>query len=325
MDAVQTLWEGIFISLETHLSCPSFLSPSNSLKPQLTRPPNLQHTMAIISSLRPLSFLLATTLHSLPTIAVSNINNRDDNIMTEQWLIPRLDMHFMSSSTDEPGTASFLSSIDFDIVLPIRQGPFDSNKPSTSVSGPANKTITCTTMFASGTLPEEDMLCTGDGLGENEYVVFGMREFSELGARRVEISFVLEVWRVLMSGGDDGNSNIKTTTILNARRAITANDPHEPTSFLTCLQGAPGDGNRCRIKSYMSVSEELTLDAEGVVVREKEVLELGPDGAAGTFLNVAKRLERDMEEEKKVDVHVVEEEEVGVEVGEEIRNPIAPY
>jgi hypothetical protein len=33
-------------------------------------------------------------------------------------------------------------------------------------------------------------------------------------------------------------------------QAITANDPREDTSYLTCLEGPPMDGLRCSIKSY---------------------------------------------------------------------------
>jgi hypothetical protein len=181
--------------------------------------------MLILTSLLPLSLLLSTPTHSLPTLAVTNINDDDDNLITESWLIPRLDMHFMSSHTDEPGTRHFPSSIDFDIVIPVQPAAEDHKHRSTgdgpapvSAFGPASKTVTCSTTFASGTLPEEDTACTGEGLGEFEHVVFGMRPFSELGVRRAEISFVLDVWRVVVRGGpedEDGNSTGYVTLLLS--------------------------------------------------------------------------------------------------------------
>ena len=40
---------------------------------------------------------------------------------------------------------------------------------------------------------------------------------------------------------------------------ITANDPSEDTSFLTCLQGRPYDGLRCGIGSFLSTRRELDV------------------------------------------------------------------
>ena len=44
--------------------------------------------------------------------------------------------------------------------------------------------------------------------------------------------------------------------------AITANDPKEPSSYLTCLLGAPFDGLRCKIGGMMSVKKYLIIEAE---------------------------------------------------------------
>jgi hypothetical protein len=46
---------------------------------------------------------------------------------------------------------------------------------------------------------------------------------------------------------------------LEGEIAITANNPSEPSSYLTCLLGRPYDGHRCEIKSYMSVRTELVI------------------------------------------------------------------
>lgn len=42
---------------------------------------------------------------------------------------------------------------------------------------------------------------------------------------------------------------------------ITANNPHEPSSYLTCMNGAPFDGLRCTIHGMMSVNKDLVLEA----------------------------------------------------------------
>jgi len=59
--------------------------------------------------------------------------------------------------------------------------------------------------------------------------------------------------------GSDGRA-----TILNGATAITANDPQEPTSYLTCLLGRPFDGLRCQIGSYLSVRKELVVEGSEV-------------------------------------------------------------
>jgi hypothetical protein len=45
---------------------------------------------------------------------------------------------------------------------------------------------------------------------------------------------------------------------------ITANDPSEKSSYLTCLGGAPYDGLRCNIGSYLSVRTELVIEGTSV-------------------------------------------------------------
>lgn len=43
--------------------------------------------------------------------------------------------------------------------------------------------------------------------------------------------------------------------------AITANDPQEPTSYLTCLLGPPLDGLRCKIHGMLSTNKDLIIEA----------------------------------------------------------------
>ena len=58
---------------------------------------------------------------------------------------------------------------------------------------------------------------------------------------------------------DDGRASL-----LNGATAITANDPQEPTSYLTCLLGRPFDGLRCQVGSYLSVRKELVVEGSEV-------------------------------------------------------------
>lgn len=48
------------------------------------------------------------------------------------------------------------------------------------------------------------------------------------------------------------------------KRAVTANDPSEKSSYLTCIEGIPFDGLRCKIKSYLSVHDELVVGVQRV-------------------------------------------------------------
>lgn len=55
------------------------------------------------------------------------------------------------------------------------------------------------------------------------------------------------------------------------QKAVTANDPGEESSYLTCIEGRPFDGLKCQLKSYLSVDQELEVGIEriggGVEVR----------------------------------------------------------
>lgn len=141
--------------------------------------------------------------HGLPAYTLRN----DDELLTETWHIPRLDMHFMGSNTGIPGngpwpvSAQFPSSIDFDIVVPNRT--FVRENRASMGFELDNITVTCGTTFLNGTLPTSDTVCTGDGLGDTEAVVFSMRPFTELGVRRPEISFTLDILRIIGPGAGE--------------------------------------------------------------------------------------------------------------------------
>jgi len=52
---------------------------------------------------------------------------------------------------------------------------------------------------------------------------------------------------------------------------ITANKNSEPTSYMTCMVGPPLDGERCKIRSYMSVDKDLIIEGFRMPGRESEV------------------------------------------------------
>jgi hypothetical protein len=195
-----------------------------------------------------LTFLHLT--HALPT--TTNIK-RESTIANETWTIPRLDMHMMSTTTGLPGntwplSAYFNTTISFDILLPSH------------TSSPSNTTIstTCIASFPNGTLPTGLTYCLAPS--PTEALWFTMSPYTDLGPRRPELSFVLS----LESAVGLYENNTMAERVWWGDKVITANDPSEESSFLTCLEGAPLDGLRCGIKSYLSVREELTLDIWGL-------------------------------------------------------------
>lgn len=173
--------------------------------------------------------LLTSSTAALPT---SGHSSSEPAAKTETWRIPRLELHMMTRLSGLPGggdwPASFQypSTIDFDIVMPN------------------NQSLHCHNEFANGTLPVDSAPCAGEGT-----VGFRMAEYTELGPRRKELSFVLHVFRV------------ENGTLAAGEVAVTANDPNEPSSYLTCLLGAPFDGLRCKLHGGLSVHKELQIVA----------------------------------------------------------------
>ncbi|KAI4680530.1 hypothetical protein J4E81_010211 [Alternaria sp. BMP 2799] len=194
--------------------------------------------------------LLISLTTALPAILPHPLHARDTSLAAEQtWHIPRLDMHMMSTSTGIPGNgpwpegSKFDSTIDFDVLVP-EEAPLPASKWN------------CKGTMKNGTIIEDVVSCV-DGKGGVGDVSFGMTEYEAVGERRAELSFWLWVYRV--GEGSDGRA-----TILNGATAITANDPQEPTSYLTCLLGRPFDGLRCQIGSYLSVRKELVVEGSEV-------------------------------------------------------------
>ncbi|KAF1851831.1 uncharacterized protein K460DRAFT_373745 [Cucurbitaria berberidis CBS 394.84] len=210
----------------------------------------MSYVITLVFSLVALVSALPTTTHSA---SASN-----GSVLAEQWLIPRLHMHIMSDGTGIPGNPPwpdgmrFNSTIDFDVLMLN----YTVNEDG---SAPAPLALTCQASWRNGTLPDMYEGCTGSPA--DEMVAFRMGEYTDLGDRRPELSFVLDMVRVRM---EDENRIYH----LSGSIPITANDPYEPSSYLTCLLGPPYDGLRCAIKSYLSVDNELIIKATSTLPRE---------------------------------------------------------
>jgi hypothetical protein len=173
-------------------------------------------------------------------------------------------MHMMSIHTGLPGDTwfpdkQFNSTIDFDILMPTHISTQNTSTPQPII------TTTCHASFLNGTLPLGRSYCSTPA-SATDVMFFELSSYTDLGTRRAELSFWLEV--TSMVGSKEGNTTTTADAAYKGRKAITANDPSESSSFLTCLEGGPFDGLRCVIGSYLSVREDLVLDAE--VVQEEE-------------------------------------------------------
>ncbi|KAF2708329.1 hypothetical protein K504DRAFT_534948 [Pleomassaria siparia CBS 279.74] len=204
---------------------------------------------ALSLSLYLVSTILPSPTTSLPTPQSPTITNTT----SEHWLIPRLDMHYMMSERESglplgwPAWARFPSTMDFDINLP---------------SGPWN----CKASFDNGTLPIGNQACTRKSTNmttnpddtTSSYASFTMMQWLGLDGegekKRPEISYILSVEEHRIVGLD-------VDTLWKGNQFITANNPYEPTSYMTCIMGRPLDGERCQIKSFLSVREDLVLEA----------------------------------------------------------------
>ncbi|KAH7398923.1 hypothetical protein DE146DRAFT_655921 [Phaeosphaeria sp. MPI-PUGE-AT-0046c] len=190
---------------------------------------------------------------ALPTSTKTTKRQNEDKPITELWTIPRLDMHIMSVHTGFPGDewlpgTTFDSTIDFDILMPNHTSP----TPSSTII------INCSTSFANGTLPSGPISCTSPS--STEVVLFELYTYTDLGPRRPEMSFWLDVTSAI-----NYDEETRTADVFYwGQKAITANDPGEESSYLTCIEGRPFDGLRCQLKSYLSVDRELEVEVERI-------------------------------------------------------------
>lgn len=56
--------------------------------------------------------------------------------------------------------------------------------------------------------------------------------------------------------------------------AITANEPSQPTSYLTCLLGPPFDGLRCKLNGIMSNRKDLIIVASEMAPNSTDITKL---------------------------------------------------
>jgi hypothetical protein len=206
--------------------------------------------------------LLAVFLHLTSALPNDFHSLKRQDSPTEQWRVPRLSMHMMSEHTGLPGDTwfpdkQFNSTINFDVIMPDHTLPQNTTTPK-------NVTTNCQASFPNGTLPLGRTYCTP--ISDAEVVFFELYNYTDLGSRRPELSFWLEI----TSAVNWDEENATASAFYWGRKAITANDPSEPSSFLTCLGGQPFDGLRCNIKSYLSVSQDLMLEVEVVRGGEKK-------------------------------------------------------
>ncbi|KAH8730591.1 hypothetical protein GQ44DRAFT_606302 [Phaeosphaeriaceae sp. PMI808] len=177
-------------------------------------------------------------------------SGRIDDAPAERWAIPRLNMHMMSQHTGPddhkwPQSLYFNSTINFDIVLPNH----------THGSESSNTTSNCEASFPNGTLPDASVPLKCTSPSDHEQLMFTMSVYKDLGPRRKELSFILSMTSVVEYD--------QTKITYQGNTPITANNPQEPTSYLTCLEERPLDGLRCSIQSSLSVDKELVIDIMG--------------------------------------------------------------
>ncbi|KAF3047970.1 hypothetical protein E8E12_002971 [Didymella heteroderae] len=166
----------------------------------------------------------------------------------EQWSISAMELHMMTRHSGIPGGAwpegsQYPSTIDFDIYMP-------------------GQIAHCHTEFANGTLPNNLPACSTEG----DIVRFGMEDYTGLGDRRRELSFVLRVWRI--------HRTLVGQSELAGEVAITANEPSQPTSYLTCLLGPPFDGLRCDLMGVMSNRRDLVIEASSLKTNSTDTSKL---------------------------------------------------
>jgi hypothetical protein len=236
----------VFVASDHIFSIPSKSTkhPFSQRNHNLTMPPLITHA---ILSVTLLSFIHFT--YAVPTNP--HIVQRMDSAK-EQWTIPRLDMHMMSTHADIGGTIiAFNSTIAFDVIIPDHTALQTTSTPSKILSS-------CSASFPNGTLPLGHIYCTP--ISATEVLFFEIYSYTALGPRRPELAF----WLELTSAINWREESRTADTFWWGKRAITANDPSEESSFLTCLEGRPFDGLRCSIKSYLSVDGELRVGVEEI-------------------------------------------------------------
>ncbi|KAH7075579.1 hypothetical protein BKA63DRAFT_300978 [Paraphoma chrysanthemicola] len=196
--------------------------------------------------LTPLLFLFRLA-HTLPQPSLST----DEPLpYTERWLIPRMDLHFMSRDSGLPGgrwppSALFDTTISFDLVL-----PWNHTVPQST----STFTTTCTVSWPNGTFPSiyTEFPCTSPS--SSEKITFSLSPYIGLGDRKAELSFSLYVVSYI-----DYDEGVVSATYFGGVD-VTANQPSQETSWFTCLLGRPLDGMRCGLNGVASKGGQLAFE-----------------------------------------------------------------
>jgi hypothetical protein len=202
--------------------------------------------------------LLIPTLLALLHLAqaIPHPSTRNDRPpQTERWLIPRLDLHFMTTDTGLPGGqwppgTEFDTTISLDLILPLNHTiPLSPNFSFTN----------CSASWPNGSFPTADMEFPCTSPSDRENVTFMLSPFTGRGERKPELSFTLGV----LSRIDYNGTGSVGSAFYYGGVDVTANEPGVETSYLTCLLGRPYDGMRCGLKGVMSWREDLEVEVEG--------------------------------------------------------------
>ncbi|KAH7090560.1 hypothetical protein FB567DRAFT_626519 [Paraphoma chrysanthemicola] len=203
----------------------------------------------------PLLFLFRFA-HTLPPPSLSTNNPTP---YTERWLIPRMDLHFMTRDSGLPGgqwppSALFDTTIFLGLIL-----PWNHTVPQST----STFTTTCTASWPNGTFPSAhtEFPCTSPTHREN--ITFSLSPYTGLGERKPELSFSLHVVSYI-----DYDEGVVSVTYFGGVD-VTANQPSEETSWLTCLLGRPLDGMRCRLNGVASKRGQLDVEVKGSSVEGK--------------------------------------------------------
>ncbi|KAL5118183.1 hypothetical protein ACEQ8H_003855 [Pleosporales sp. CAS-2024a] len=197
-----------------------------------------------------LAFLALTSAVPTTRLQRQPASSAASNAREEEWTIPRLDMHMMSTNTGLPGntwppSSYFNTTLSMDVTLPRHHTSSSSSSRLPTNESTTTTTSTCTASFPNGTLPLGPILCTPPT--PSSVLFFQLLPYThnhtdtQLGPpRRPDLSYWLELTSAL--GWHD---ETRTADVFwRGRSAVTANDPDEPTGYLTCVEGAPLDGLR---------------------------------------------------------------------------------
>lgn len=138
---------------------------------------NYQNSTMLSLGLTTFALYLTASVIAFPASVPSALVTR---VTTELWDIPNLELHMMTKLTGLPGQNPWPDELKFPTTIDF------------NINMPGHQTAHCHDEFTNGTLPDDLRTCTSEG----SRVRFRMKEYTALGKRRPELSFVLQVLRV---------------------------------------------------------------------------------------------------------------------------------